>query len=390
MQTGAIEGSLLERASYVRKESSGFYSLLPLGQMVINKIVNIIENILDEEPQAYKITLPSLQSPQIWRQSGRFEKIKEEIFQTSNNEYLLAPTFEEQVSLTVKDMIRSHRQLPLRVYQTSTKWRNELRPRAGLCRLKEFLMNDTYTFDANSDKALETFNIIERKYIQVFSELKLPVVAVEASTGMMGGEKSVEFHYISPTLGEDTILVCDSCKYAANKEVIANSEECPKCHTRIPFKEYPGLELGHLFLLGTRYSGPFNLQYTNEEQKRELVHMGCYGLGVSRILEALAAHHSDSDGLLWPIALAPFHLNIIFKFGVYSDLVAKICKHFNFKDDAKLLIDDRDYLSVGKRLKDSFLLGIDKTVIVGNSWKEHGKIEVIDRWNSKCESVELL
>ena len=385
LQPNTIEGSLLEKASYVKKESSGFYSLLPFGQLTIKKLVAIIENEL-EALGSFKLSLPSLQPSQIWRQSGRYESIKKEVFTTESDEYLLAPTFEEQMCITAKDMIRSHRQLPLRLYQTGTKWRNELRPRAGLARLKEFIMKDLYTFDANIEDAHRTFNLIKMAYERIFRILELPVVAAQASTGMMGGLASTEFHKINPILGEDTLLICDSCQYTANKEVVSNSDECPECHGRLSFREYPGLELGHLFVLGTRYSEPLQVHFTNSQQKRECVQMGCYGLGISRMLEALAEHHADIDGLRWPINLAPFPLNIITKYGNDAELFKRIAEHYQTD---QCMIDDREELSIGKRIKDSFMHGIPTTVVVGNAWRERGMLEEFQRHESKCNMITL-
>ena len=380
---------ILEQASHIRKEASGFYTILPLGQLVLDKIIAIIEKEL-ERIDAYKTSLPMLQPVSLWQASGRFDLIKDEVYKLENSTYLLAPTFEEQVCNSIKDIISSYRQLPLRLYQTGPKWRLEKRPKGCLNRLREFIMNDLYTFDTSMEEAQGTFDLICNVYEKVFSLLNIPVMKVKAATGIMGGLNSTEFHAVNDS-GEDVLLVCGNCKFSINSELVSNNRDvCPKCSTHFSFKEFPGLELAHCFLLGTKYTEAFQVEFAerNGTERRHPI-MGCYGIGVSRLLGALADIHSDLDGLKWPQNIAPFPVSVISKFdSINSSILDYLSSHS--LPGTSILIDDREELSVGKRIRDSLLIGIPKTIVIGNSWRERGLLEEYDRYDSKCKLIDPL
>jgi prolyl-tRNA synthetase len=378
---------ILERANYVRKEASGFYNILPLGQLVLDKIIRIIEDELGEIG-AYKVTLPMLQPSSLWHISGRYDLVRDEVYKLEDGTHLLAPTFEEQVCKSITEMISSYRQFPLRLFQTGPKWRLEKRPKGNLNRLREFIMNDLYTFDIGLEEAQKSFDQVINAYEKIFALLKIPIIKVQASTGIMGGSKSVEFQTVNSS-GEDTILICESCKFSVNSELYNNSDEiCSQCHSRLSFKEFTGLELGHCFLLGTKYTEAFGVEFTDQNGNgKKYPLMGCHGIGVSRLFGSLADIHSDLDGLKWPQNIAPFPVSLISKFELID---SKILNYLEQKDGAPILIDDRNDLSIGKRIKDSLMLGIPKIIVVGNAWRERGLIEEYDRFDPKCHTIDPL
>ncbi|KAJ1893413.1 hypothetical protein LPJ66_005780, partial [Kickxella alabastrina] len=210
---------LLTKAGYIHQSSAGIYTLMPMAQRVIDKI----EGIIDDEMQAIggqKLAMPNLLSPENWIKTGRWESTGDELFSFKDRKQstlILGPTHEEEVTAIVKEMVRSFRQYPLRLYQTTRKFRDEARPRAGLLRGREFIMKDMYSFDVTREQAIETFYTVERAYRRCFDRIGVPYVVADADSGNIGGSLSKEFHFVNPS-GEDTLLACQSCGYMANEE----------------------------------------------------------------------------------------------------------------------------------------------------------------------------
>ena len=274
----------------------------------------------------------------------------------------------------------SYRQLPLRLYQVGPKFRDELKARFGLIRAKEFYMKDMYTFDMNVEKATQTYEQLNEAYNKLFEQLQVPFVRgkhgrllhillqlkifsyflVKASTGLMGGKLSHEFHYISPS-GEDRIMQCNSCNYTANAELTEQLSNCPNCKASRSFNEVKGIEVGHAFLLGEKYSAPFGATFLNEKGKPQNLIMGCYGIGVSRLLAASLEVLSTENELRWPTLLAPYDVCIIGpKQGskeqengdvIEEDLCNSLRQFYDQGND--VLHDDRKYLTIGKRLMEA-------------------------------------
>ncbi|KAJ1999245.1 hypothetical protein H4R26_005147, partial [Coemansia thaxteri] len=210
---------LLTKAGYICQSSAGIYTLMPLGHRVVQKI----EGIIDEEMQrvgGQKLAMPSLLTPDNWKRTGRWQSTGDELFSfkdRKNAMLLLGPTHEEEITAIVKDMVRSYRQYPLRLYQTTRKFRDEARPRAGLLRGREFIMKDMYTFDVTRQQAIKTFHAIEAAYRRCFDRVGVPYAVADADSGNIGGSMSKEFHFVNQS-GEDTLLRCQRCGYTANEE----------------------------------------------------------------------------------------------------------------------------------------------------------------------------
>lgn len=290
---------------------------------------------------------------------------------------VLAPTHEEEVTRLVAQHVTSAARLPLRLYQMGPKFRREQRPRAGLLRLREFVMKDMYSFDRSVEEARAAYSDTQCAYKEIFRRIGIPVLAAEASCGDMGGSQSHEYHLLTEA-GEDTLLVCTGCSWAANEEVVDAGSPCRQCGGQL--KRSPGLELGHAFLLGTRYTLALGALLKDDQGGRVPMQMGCYGIGVSRLLAAVAEACSTAEGLAWPESIAPYDLVVTSGHGPSSADIeavhgfsAELSQH---RPALRIAIDDRLDLSLGWRLKDAALIGVPRTLVFGRDWSVHGTVEL--------------
>ncbi|KAJ3391077.1 hypothetical protein HDU92_000143 [Lobulomyces angularis] len=536
--------TLLTKAGFLRQSSAGIYSLLPLGLRVLKKI----ENIIDFELAAIdcqKLSLPTLQTSKAWKKTKRWEnqemyKIKDR----KNAEFCLAPTAEEEITTLVSDNVFSHRDLPLRLYQIGTKYRDELRPRGGLLRGKEFLMKDLYTFDVDEKNAMQTYEDVTTAYDKIFKKIGIPFVKAEADTGNIGGSRSHEYHYLSD-VGEDSILICKNCNHTSNAEksisiqqslseisetdldsykqnsftllILKNNRNylnffkllldnelkllkielfrdkinkekiilvllridqevnklklekflnhdvidgnlkslrkqvenelletifknepnsvnflidygvkdlvdvaiksslnfvshfgdfrdskdgdvCINCTKKAEavndsssnrLKKIKGIEIAHSFFLGKKYSSALGATYADIKNDQQVIEMGCFGIGVSRLISAVVECSNDSKGLKWPISISPylFHLIVIGdKQSKDSESISEpnckpelIYDKLNLKYQNEIFYDDRRNLNFGAKFKDSLLLGIPYTLI----FNEKKFLESSDDKNNK-------
>nr|CAD7257633.1 unnamed protein product [Timema shepardi] len=362
----------------IRQASTGTFYLLPLGQRALQKLIKIV----DKEMQgigAQKLLLPLLTSGELWKTTGRWDTAGPELFtlrDRHDRDYVLSPTHEEAITeLIASSPQLSHRSLPLRLYQVTSKFRDEMKPRSGLLRGKEFLMKDLYTFDTTLQAAEETYNAVCNAYDNIFRRIEVGYVKVMGDPGMIGGSLSHEYHY-PVNVGEDQLLICQECNYGANTEVCGNSEECPQC--KQPHMGHcPGIEVGHTFLLGTKYSTPLGASYMKADGKPSPVQMGCYGIGLTRTLAAAVESLSLPDELRWPLAFAPFSVCIIPpKDGSKESSVSHLSENLYeslhsstpFEDD--VLVDDRSQWTIGRRLFEAKKTGYPFIVVVGKKATE--------------------
>lgn len=308
-----VSHRLMLRAGLVRKLSAGTYSYLPLGTRVLLKVIWIIREEMTRAG-ALEVLLPALQPSELWKKSGRYSQMGPEMFRFKDRhgkEVVLGPTHEEVITDLVAGELRSYRDLPKTLFQIQTKFRDEARPRFGVIRSCEFLMKDAYSFDRDEAGLSVNYDRMYDAYQRIFSRCGLEVVVVEADTGVMGGENSHEFMVLSQS-GEDSVVRCAACSYAvsknrADKEKIGNS--CPKCGK--PLEQLPAIEVGHIFKLGAKYSAGMGAVFLDEGGKQKPFIMGCYGIGVSRILPAVIETHQDDSGIRWPIGIAPYQAVIM-------------------------------------------------------------------------------
>lgn len=546
---------LLIRAGFLRQAHSGIFHLLPLGLRVLEKAEHLIEKHM-QSVSASKVDLSSLSSRELWEKSGRLDGRNKELFQLEDRKeakYLLAPTHEEEITTIVKNAVHSYRDLPLRLYQISRKYRDEARPRQGLLRGREFIMKDLYTFDLTPEQAMETYRAVSKAYRGIFDDLNLPYLVANADSGNMGGNHSHEYHFASEQ-GEDTIIKCHNCDLCMNEELLfaeCSPEEKPpqeaeggtvestlstpqlgtcavphetlffrllqppqplkhpttkqerqsfvpqhnlsydeylqkqagtpavegilqvyipkgdheinlhaleKLHPNIdtagdalsqkqaegilsqsadrarhiihdpriakstiqsgnlastslfesPFKLtkvqendrcpscgnpslqlHRAIEIGHTFHLGTRYSKPLEAQVQDPSNAFVDIEMGCHGIGVSRLVGAMASMLADAKGLNWPLAIAPFGLVIVGtghstvdETNQFYDSLTEQLGQSSAPRGLDAVIDDRER-PVGWKLNDADLIGYPFIVVLGKAWKERRAVEL------QCRRLKL-
>lgn len=531
--TVSIGTKLLVRGGFIEQVSSGLWVMTTLGLMVRKNIENIVREEMNNSG-AVEFEFPILQPRELWEETGRWSRYVDDgiafsLTDRKKLDYFLAPTAEEMVTNFSRKHLKSYRDLPLNIYQMSPKFRDEMRPRQGLIRGREFLMKDAYSFDQNEETMAQSYKTMEETYNSIFKRTGLNFIKVQADSGAIGGNNSAEYMALTD-IGEDTLLYCKSCNYGANQEkasayfhypvteekpieelltpdiktvedlykftgvkhenmiktvvldvddkpvivslrgdleiseikiqnllkakkvkngsaelvekttnapvgfagpigLFKNTEatylidvsakglknflcggnkkdihytnvnfgkdvpepdvysdvskavkglSCPNCKEGV-LDTYQGIEVGHIFQLGQVYSTPMNAKFINKEGKEEFFWMGCYGIGISRIVQTIAEQAFDNNGIVWPINAAPFHISVIamnVKYhlddakNIYSDL-----KNKGFK----VLIDDTDSRP-GEKFANAELIGVPLQVIVGKLWQEEQKVEV--RWRN--------
>ena len=384
-----ISHQLMLRSSMIRQHTSGIYTWLPLGFKVLKNIENIIRNNQDEIG-CNEMLMSTIQSSELWKKSGRYADYGKEMLRITDrhdNDLLYGPTNEEVITDLFSDYVNSYKGLPKYLYHIQWKFRDEIRPRFGVMRGREFLMKDAYSFDLTEEAAFETYKKFFRSYLKTFLDLGLQPIPVKAATGAIGGDLSHEFQILANTgeseLAYDSKLV-DSNLYEKSYEEIttmysASDEMIDKSKSDVIIGR--GIEVGHIFNFGTKYTKPLECFVLNQDGKRITPYMGSYGIGVSRLTAAIIEAFHDDKGIKWPINISPFKINIIIQ--PNSDYIADIESIYNLLINRydNISLDDRD-LSIGRKIKDSELIGIPWTLIIGNNFKEKGQIELISRSNS--------
>ncbi len=384
---------LLLRAGFIQSSGgSGLYNWLPLGKITLEKVRAVVKDELDKAG-CNEVHLPMVTSLALWEETGRADKFGKELLRFKDrheNDFTLSPTNEEAMVNLVRQTVKSYKQLPLNVYQINWKFRDEVRPRFGLMRGREFLMKDAYSFHATTEDMEREFALMEETYKKIFTRLGLEFKVVEADSGAIGGAGSKEFMVLADS-GEDTIMVCDSCDFGANVEVVAEDEKtCPKCGGGL--SQTKGIEAGHIFQLGTTYSEPMKAEFLNENQKLEPFVMGTYGIGVSRLLAGIIEQNHDEKGCVWTKESAPFTVDIIVakaKNVEQMEAAEKLYAQLQAKG-IDVLLDDRadKKTGFGVKVKDFELIGMPYAVVIGNDIFE-GKVELITRDGLEKEEIAL-
>ena len=378
----AINQELLIKAGFIDQVASGIYNLLPLGQLVHQKIIRIIQEELNQIG-AQEILMPSLHPKKLWEQTGRWNSV-DVLFKLKSrfgSWYALGPTHEEIVTPLAKKYISSYKDLPLALYHITTKFRDEPRPKSGILRGREFIMKDLYSFHQTKEDLNKYYKVVLQAYLKIFHRLGFKEVKItEASGGSFSKKHSHEFNVITKS-GEVDLFYCEKCQYAQNKEIASVKEKdlCPSCNIG-EMKYGRAIEIGNIFDLGTKFSQAYDLFYLDKNGRKQLVFMGCYGIGTTRILGALVELNHDSNGIIWPKTTTPYHLHLI---GL--DLNDKSIKEFvfnlyqNLQTDLPItvLFDDRQDLSAGEKFVDADLIGIPLRLVCSKKTKE--KIEVKKR-----------
>jgi prolyl-tRNA synthetase len=528
---------LLIRGGFIRKAASGIYSYLPLGWKVVRNIEKIVREEM-EKIEAQEILLPVIQSSDIWKESERWFDYGPEMMKFEDRhgrEFALGPTHEEMITSTIKNELNSYKQLPMNLYQITTKYRDEIRPRFGVLRAREFIMKDGYSFHKTDESLNETYQDYYKAYEKILERMNAKYVVVEADNGTMGGNESHEFQILAEN-GESIIVYCEECGYSAtiekatsnevfyyeeeelkDKEIVStpnvktidevseflnlpkekivksillrgrdkdilalirgdqtinisklrnligdqtiqmfepeevkkeygietgfigpidikdvyiiadqslkgiknfvvgsmkkdfhiinanvdrdfkveefadirevkSGEKCPNCSSKINFKK--GIEVGQVFKLGTKYSEKLNATFTDQDGKNKPFKMGCYGWGISRTLGAIVEQFHDENGMIWPLSLAPFQIEIIQITDKDKEIVESSNEIYEMlKENYDVVLDDRK-VSAGFKFKDSDLIGVPLKVVIGKTLKE-GKIELKLRGQKNGELVSI-
>ncbi len=532
-----ISHKLMLRAGMIRRLASGIYSFLPLGLRVLRKVERIVREEMDKAG-ALEVLLPLVQPAELWQETGRWDRFGKELLRfkdRKDHDFCLGPTHEEVITDLVRKEVRSYRDLPLILYQIATKFRDEIRPRFGLMRGREFIMKDAYSFDADEEGLNRSYELMYETYEKIFNRCGLRFRAVLADTGAIGGDVSHEFMVLAET-GEDVIASCPSCGYAANLEMaeatrrfsypeekekplqkvstpgvkraedvaaflgvpltklvktliylvdgkpyavlirgdhelnevklrraleaervemagpdevekltgapvgfagpiglsgvtiiadraleglknfvvganekdahyvnanfsrdfqaeafydlrnVTEGDLCPRCGK--PLTLTRGIEVGHIFKLGTKYSAAMGATFLDREGKERPLVMGCYGIGVSRTVAAAIEQNHDAHGIIWPLSLAPFHVALL-TLGPQDDELMRASEALYqglTQAGVEVLWDERDERP-GVKFKDADLIGLPYKVVVGKKFKETGKVEVKPRAG---EELQLL
>jgi len=383
----SVSAELLIKGGYIDQLSAGVYTFLPLGWRVYKKI----EEIIREEMIAVggqEIFMPTLHPRSNWEKTGRWQSMEvlyKVIGGISGDEMALGPTHEEVVTPLAKRFLISYKDLPKYVFQIQNKFRDEARPKSGLLRTREFMMKDLYSFHTDTDDLDRYYEVMKKAYINIFNRcgLESDTVLTYASGGSFS-KYSHEFQTICET-GEDTIYLCNKCRVAINKEIIKSQHQCPECGNK-KLNEKKAIEVGNIFKLKDKFSKSFNLNYIDENNQQKMIQMGCYGIGLGRLMATIVECYHDEKGIVWPVDIAPYDVYLI-NIGrtkkdankIYQELLAA---------GTSVLWDDRDE-SAGVKLADSDLLGFPERIIVSESTVESGKIELKSRTKSKEELLTL-
>jgi prolyl-tRNA synthetase len=368
--TEAVSHKLLLRAGLVHMLTSGVYSYLPLGLKVLRNIENIIREEMDVI-SARELFLPCLHPMDLWKKTGRDETLKEVMIKFKDGkgrEMCLGATHEEIITNLVKDFIQSYKQLPVTLYQIQTKFRDELRTRFGIVRACEFIMKDAYSFDSSQEGLQKNYDLMYEAYKKIFTRCGLEFVIKEADSGAMGGSVSHEF-LVPAQIGEDKVEVQRDGKTI----------------------EQPALELGHIFQLGTKYSDSLKALFLDENGRHQPIIMGCYGIGVSRVIAAIIETNHDEKGIIWPKEITPFDLEIIPLLKkktddtfTTSEGIYKKLKENNFD----ILLDDR-LESPGRKFNDADLIGIPIQIIIGQKNLKNNQVEIKIRKTGETSLVGI-
>jgi prolyl-tRNA synthetase len=389
-----ISHKLMLKAGLTRQQSSGQYSFLPIGYRVLKKIEDIIREEMNAIGSA-EILMPSVQPSELWEESGRWETYGLELLRLKDRhqrDYCLGPTFEEVITDLVRKDLNSYKQLPINMYQISSKFRDEIRPRFGIMRAREFIMKDAYSFHLNQECLDEWYENYKKAYNKIFTRLQLEYTMVDADSGNIGGSKSNEFHVIADT-GEDDLLI-DQDGIGVNYEIAKtkyNSDDIKKIIKENNLVHKKGIEVGHIFKLGDKYSKSMNLSIADAESKICNIEMGCYGIGVSRIIAAAIEQNHDDKGIVWPVTIAPFKIVIIEidghknkSVGLYS---AELYEGLS-ANGVEVILDDRNS-KLGNKLNDWELIGVPNIVIVGKSEAESKSVTFKKRGQDDKTSLSI-
>lgn len=401
-EASIVSHRLMLRAGLVRQLSAGIYNWLPLGSLVLKKIENIVRDGMNKSG-AIEIIMPYLQPAQLWQESGRYDDYGLEMLRVKDRherDMLFGPTAEEVVTDIFRQNVKSYKNLPLNLYEIQWKFRDEIRPRFGIMRGREFMMKDSYSFDIDEASSRQTYFLMFSTYLKIFKNMGLTAIPVKADTGPIGGNLSHEFQILAKT-GESEIyydkafeeIINDnevdvaklSSLYAAADDLHIE-DKCPIKNEDL--RTARGIEVGHIFYFGTKYSKAMNASFVDKNGSTIIPHMGSYGIGVSRLVGAIIESSHDENGIIWPESVAPFKVAII-NLRTNDQLCDKIADYIyqSLQNKSVEVIYDDTSESPGKKFANMDLIGIPWQIIIGPNGAKNNIVELKNRRTG--ERVEL-
>jgi prolyl-tRNA synthetase len=409
-----VSHRLMLRAGLVRQTGAGIYAWLPLGLKVLRKIEKIVREEQDRAG-AQEVLMPTIQSADLWRESGRYDAYGPEMLRIKDRhdrEMLYGPTNEEMITVLFRDGVKSYRDLPKNLYHIQWKFRDEVRPRFGVMRGREFLMKDNYSFDIDKAAAIHSYNRMFVAYLRTFARMGLKAIPMRADTGPIGGDLSHEFIILADT-GESAVfchkglvdkdILDRKIDYGTDLQPIVNEwtslyAATDEMHDKEDFEKIPegerlaarGIEVGHIFYFGTKYSKPMKAEVAGPGGEQITVEMGSYGIGVSRLVGGIIEASHDDAGIIWPEEVAPFKVAIL-NLKPDDGAVTGACNTLYdalLAKDVDVLLDDRD-MRPGGKFADMDLIGMPWQVVIGPKGLAAGKVEVKNRKTGAREELPL-
>lgn len=386
----SLNHQLLTRAGMVAQLMAGAYSYLPLGLVTLRKIEQIVRDEMNAEG-GQEILMPTLHPKANWEITGGWDKIDVlfKINSRTDRQYALGQSEEEVVTPLVMSWVKSYKQLPLAVYQIHWKYRDELRAKSGIMRGREFLMKDMYSFHTDQADFDRFYEVMKQAYLRIFKKLDLVAKVTEASGGGFSEKISYEFMVLTDA-GEDDILYCGVCDFCVNTEIakFKISDRCPKCGKGV-LKQAKASEVGNVFDLGQKYGQDFDLGFVDDKGTKHYPIMGCYGIGISRLMGVIVEKHHDEKGIIWPDTIAPAQIHLIC-LGNDEKVTATAKKLYEelIKAGKTVVYDDRDE-SAGAKFADADLIGLPERWTVSAKTLTEDSVEIKPRTSSESKLIKL-
>lgn len=403
-EASIVSHALMLRAGMIRQLNAGIYNWLPLGLSVLRNIEAIIREEMNRAG-AVEVLMPTIQPSELWIESGRYNDYGKEMLRITDRhdrQMLYGPTNEEVITDIFRQNVKSYKELPLNLYQIQWKFRDEIRPRFGVMRGREFLMKDAYSFDLDKEGAKKSYRVMVEAYLQTFKRLGLSAIPVRADSGAIGGDMSQEFHILADT-GEsevfydaqfETLMTHDHVDFDAIDALYAAADEkhnpaqCPILPENLRSRR--GIEVGHVFNFGTKYSKALGATVTDKDGQLVEVEMGSYGIGVSRLVGAIIEASHDAHGIIWPKSVAPFALGIVLlkPEDAACEALAARFEQACVRSNRSVLVDDTKE-SAGSKFARMDLIGLPTQLVIGPRGAASNEVEIKDRKTGEKQTMSV-
>jgi prolyl-tRNA synthetase len=382
-----VNSQLLVRAGFVNKLMAGVYSYLPLGLLTLKKIAQVVREEMDAVG-GQEVLMPGLHPAENWKVTGAWDKVDVlfKIKSRTEKDYALGQSEEEVVTPLVMSYIETYKDLPKAVYQIGWKFRDELRSKSGLLRGREFYMKDMYSFHETQADFDRYYDVVKKAYLKIFERIGLVAKVTEASGGGFSEKISYEFMVLTDA-GEDDILYCDSCEFCVNTEIakVKAGDTCPKCNTG-KLSQAKASEVGNVFDLGQKYGKDFKMGFKDKNNEVQYPVMGCYGLGISRLMGVIVEKFHDERGILWPKVVSPMDLHLI---NIAEDVKSADEIYKALQQSGHSVLYDQREVRAGEKFADSDLIGIPTRILVSDKTLENDSVEIKSRNSDDTKIVKI-